>query len=285
MDSLTHVLVGHAMGAAAASVAQPYGAAVYWAALVGNSLPDIDVPISLLLGRGIKLHRTFTHTIPGAVLLSAAAAVVLHALFPMAPFALLFGWTFLGTLSHMGMDCLNLFGARPFWPLSGRSIDLGVLHIMDPILMALLGLPTLGTMVHVTSVRLLSASFLLIWPYVLYRLARARDLYYRLKANGAERARVVPWYSSWRYIRETAGEIEFGLWNRGRLKALATYVKLDSPAIRASMADPAVADFLAKAEYPYALVEEDEQGHSVVWGDVLRQQRADFRPLRVRVEG
>ncbi|HEY3367272.1 MAG TPA: metal-dependent hydrolase [Symbiobacteriaceae bacterium] len=284
MDSLTHLLVGHAMGSVASSAAaQPMGGPVYWAVLIGNSLPDIDVPISLLLRRGIRLHRTFTHTLPGASALSAVAAACIGRVMPGTPFWLLFVWTLLGCFSHMALDCLNLFGARPFWPFSGRSIDLGVLHIFDPALVVLLGVPALLVATKAAPPYVLSGAFLWMWPYVLYRIARARRLYRGLKATGSVRARIVPWYSSWRYIMETATAIEFGYWQRGCRRIIASYPKQDSPVVRATLTYPQVSDFLAAAEYPYARVEEDADGFAVIWADALRQLRADFRPLRVRV--
>lgn len=284
MDSLTHLLVGHAMGAAASNVAHPYGAAAYWAVLVGNSLPDIDVPISLLLGRGIKLHRTITHTLPGTVILSALAAVVIGLLTPGAPFGVLFGWTLLGCLAHMALDCLNLFGARPFWPLSARAVEVGVLHILDPFLLGLLGAASLAVYAQVAPPATLAWAFLLMWPYVAYRMSTARRLYWKLRAAGSNRVRIIPWFASWRYVFETPSAIEFGHWIRGKRQAVRTYLKQEDPIIRASLNDPKVAAFLAAAEYPYARIEEDADGPAVVWGDALRQMRADFRPVRVRVE-
>jgi inner membrane protein len=284
VDSLTHLLVGHAMGAAAATVAQPYGTAAYWAVLVGNSIPDIDVPLSLLLRRDIKLHRTITHTIPGAALLSFLTAAAICRLIPGTPLGPVFMWAMLGTLAHMGMDCLNLFGARALWPLSGRTIELGVLHILDPVLLILLGVTALAVALHAAPQGLLGISFLAIWPYVGYRIATARKLYWSLKAAGSHRVRIIPWYSSWRYVFETAHAVEFGLWTRRGRRPMKTYSTQYSSLIQATLAYPQVAAFLRSAEYPYAQIEEDESGPAVVWGDALRQLRADFRPLKVRVE-
>lgn len=283
MDSLTHLLVGHAMGAVASSLNPTAGAAVYWAALIGNSLPDIDVPISYVVRRNFGMHRTITHTIPGVLALAGAAALGVRWFYPGVPLLLIFEWALLGNLAHLALDCLNLFGARPFWPFLGQSIDLGVLHIIDPMLLVILGLPTLAATLGVASKTVLAMSFFLIWPYVAYRLTIARRLFRRLQAEGSLKARVVPWFTSWRFIFETATTIEFGYWRRGRRTVLSTFHKSDSPLIRASLEDPQVVTFLRSAEYPYALVQADDAGSIVVWGDVLRQLRADFRPLRVHV--
>lgn len=283
MDSLTHLLMGHAMGAVASTTAHPYGAAAYWAALIGNSIPDIDVPLSLLLRRDIKLHRTITHTVPGSLVLAGATALILSLFFAGAPLWLTFGWAFLGALVHMGMDCLNLFGAKPFWPLSSRPVEMGALHIMDPILMLMLSLPTLAIMLGKASHAALVLAFFMMMPYIIYRIATARRLYRQLQQAGSLRARIIPWFSSWRYVFETDTGIELGAWIKGKREATQTYTKQDCPLVRASLDNPAVAAFLKGADYPYAVVREDEEGHAVVWGDALRQIRADFRPLVVRV--
>ncbi|MFZ5824472.1 MAG: metal-dependent hydrolase [Bacillota bacterium] len=280
MDALTHVLMGHAMGTLASSVSPTMGAAVYWAALVGNSLPDIDVPASILTGRGIKLHRTFTHTIPGVALLSAGTAALVQHYFPGSSFAMLFAWTLLASLVHVAVDCLNLFGAKPFWPLNGQAVELGVLHILDPFLLLLLGAPALGAYMNWSSPAWLAIGFLAVWPYVVYRLTTARRLVQQLRSEGSVRARVVPWYTSWRYIFETEGAVEFGRWQKGERVALETFVKRKDPRISASMNDPRVSHFLRSAEYPVAMVQDD----AVVWIDAVRRLRADFRPLRIPVE-
>lgn len=280
MDSLTHLLMGHAMGSLASSVSPTAGAAVYWAALVGNSLPDLDVPLSILLRRGIQMHRTWTHTIPGVAVLSAATALMLGRYFPDASPLSLFGWTLLGCLVHVAVDCLNLFGAKPFWPLNGQPVELGVLHILDPWLLLLLSAPALAAYLNWTSPALAAYAFLAIWPYIVYRLATARRLLMQLKAEGLVRARVVPWYASWRYIYETDHAVEYGRWHRnGRREALETFRKLADPRIEASMNDPRVRRFLRSAEYPVAMVQDD----AVVWIDAVRRLRADFQPLRIPV--
>jgi inner membrane protein len=284
MDSLTHLLVGHAMGAVATSMAPPAGAAVYWAALIGNSLPDIDVPVSLAMRRGVKMHRTITHTIPGVIGLAAVTALVLSWIFPEAPVSTVFTWALLGNLAHLGLDCLNLFGVKPFWPFTARLVEFGVLHILDPYLLVILGIPTLGAALGMTSKAVLVLGFGLMWPYIVYRFAIARRLVRKLKDEGNERVRVIPWFTSWRYVFETASTIEFGYWRKGERYVVTTFHKEDSPLVRATMENPQVVSFLRSAEYPYALVEEDEEGASVVWKDMLRQLRADFRPLRVRVQ-
>ncbi|MGE5672462.1 MAG: metal-dependent hydrolase [Mycobacterium leprae] len=285
MDSLTHVLVGNAMGAVAAASAQPHGSAAYWAVLIGNSLPDIDVPISLLIAGNINHHRTITHTLPGTTVLAAITAAVMTHFLPGTPVALLFAWVMLGSLMHLGLDCLNLFGANPFWPLTDQPIQLGVLHIVDPVILVLLGLPSVAVLLHWAAPVLLQAGFYLMLLYVAYRIAVATRLYRRLQSGPESiRVRIVPWWGTWRYVMETNHAIEFGAWRSGSRFAMQVYPKQDGPLVQASLANPEVSQFLALAEYPYAVIQEEDGDHEVVWGDALRQLRADFRPLRIRVE-
>jgi len=283
MDSLTHLLVGHAMGAVATSISPQAGAAVYWAAVIGNSLPDIDVPLSLLLRRDVRLHRTITHTLPGVLVLSILAAAGIGLFLPEAPFLIVFGWALLGNLTHLAMDCLNLFGARPFWPLHGRSVDLAVLHIMDPMLILMLGIPATAVAVGMANPMVVALSLFLVPCYVLYRWTKARGLARTFRQHEMLRAKVIPWFMGWRYVFETERAIEFGYWRKGRRHAISTYSKADSPLIQASLANPAVTSFLCGAEYPFAEIHEDDTGHEVVWGDAVRKLRSDYQPLRVRV--
>ena len=280
MDSLTHILMGHALGALATTLTPDAGACVYWAAFLGNSLPDLDVPVSLLLRRGIKLHRTFTHTLAGAVALTAGAALALRARFPASSVLSLGLWTLLGVLAHLAVDGLNLFGVRPFWPVSDRRVELGVLHITDPVLLLMLGLPALGAAAGWNPTSWVASSFLVMWVYVLTRIRSANRLIRGLLDQGALRARIVPWYSTWRYIAEMEHGVEFGRWHRGERIVLETFPRREDPRITASLADPRVSQFLCECEYPVARVEAQE----VVWTDALRRLRADFRPLRVPVE-
>lgn len=280
MDSLTHILMGHALGALATTVSPEAGAGVYWAAFLGNSLPDLDVPVSLLLRRGIKLHRTFTHTLAGALALTAGTALALRARFPASSVLMLGLWTLLGVLAHLAVDGLNLFGVRPFWPVSDRRVELGVLHITDPVLLLMLGLPALGAAAGWNPSSWVAGAFLVMWAYVLNRILAANRLIRSLLDQGALRARIVPWYSTWRYIAETEHGVEFGRWHRGERIVLETFPRWEDPRIAASLADPRVSQFLCESEYPVARIEAQE----VVWSDALRRLRADFRPLRIPVE-
>jgi inner membrane protein len=280
VDTLTHLLVGHAMGAAASAAAGPVGVAVYWGAVIGNSLPDIDVPISLLIRHDVKMHRTFTHTLPGALLLSVIGAAVVHLLAPDASFGVAYSWTLLGCLVHMALDCLNLWGARALWPLTGHSLNVGVLHIIDPAMILLLGLPTITTALNLTSHRTLSVAFLLIWPYIGWRIWSAHRLYHRFRAGGLQRVRIIPWYTAWRYVQETDDQIEYGQVIGGHRHLLERFAKDDSPLVRATLTNPIVAAFLDSAEYPYAEVTANE----VIWGDAVRRLRADFRPVHIPID-
>ena len=114
--------------------------------------PDLDV-----LGRfrgpafGFAHHRGFTHSFLGIPL---CAAVVVGFVFviwrlrkrktkdPNLPprWGLLYFYACLGGLSHILLDFTNNYGVRPFWPLSEKWYSWDIVFIVEPVMLAVLGL-------------------------------------------------------------------------------------------------------------------------------------------------
>lgn len=208
MDTLTHLILGHTMGGAAAGAGA--GAAAYWGALVGNSLPDIDVPIGYALRRGWAFHRKHTHTLPGILVLSALATGAISLAFPGAPALVTFGWTLLGAAVHVAFDCLNVWGARILWPYSDRRFGFAILFIIDPYILAMHGLAALAAPRGAPWA--MASAWIATVVYIALRLAlwmAAR----RALPSGA-RQTLVPLFgrlNRWRYVVETEDAIEKGI--------------------------------------------------------------------------
>lgn len=207
MDSLTHLLLGHTMGSAATGAGAD--AAAYWGALVGNSLPDIDVPIGYALRRGWAFHRKHSHTIPGILALSALAAGVISRIFPGAPPLATFGWTLLGATVHVALDCLNVWGARILWPFSNQQVGWALLFIIDPYILGIHGLAAIAAP---TGARWAPATaWVATLLYIALRLA-LRTAARRALPEGARRT-LFPLFgriNQWRYVAESADAIEMG---------------------------------------------------------------------------
>lgn len=275
MDSLTHLVLGHAMGAFAGGATPAAAAGAYWGALVGNSLPDIDVPVGYLLRRGWAFHRKFTHTIPGMVLLSAGATLVITLAIPGSDPRLTLAYTLAGCLIHVLLDCLNLFGTRPFWPFSTRSIGAGTLFIMDPVMLGVLGLGSMLELTGQMTAATLRGLYIAVAVYVVLRRLTQIRLRAYVSGPGVMRASVFAWLASWRYLRETPTLVELGKLNplTGRATMLASYEKAQGPVVDATRQLPQVRAFLGQARYPFAQVHSAGPGYRVVWQDLYARLR------------
>lgn len=275
MDSLTHLVLGHAMGVFASGSTPAAQAGAYWGALVGNSLPDIDVPVGFLAGRGWALHRKFTHTIPGVLGLSLVAAAVITAAIPGSRAGLTFAWTLAGCIVHVLLDCHNLFGTRPLWPFSNRSFGWGVLFIMDPFILITLGVGDVAHLAGWLSTGSLKAIYAVNGLYTLGRWVAWAILRKRMTAPGVVRFTMAPYFLFWRYLRETDNAMEYGRVKllTGSLKPLESVKPARGPAVDASRMDPQVATFLHHARYPFARVDLIDQRYRVTWEDLYGRLR------------
>lgn len=287
MDSLTHLALGNAMGVFAAGATPAIKSGAYWGALVGNSLPDIDVPAGHLVGRGWAFHRKFTHTPPGIITLSLAVAGIIKWVNPGSGFWLNFAWTLAGCVVHILLDCHNLYGTRPLWPWSEKVVGWGVLFIMDPLILATTGLGSIAQGFGLVTPSVMRWLYIGVWVYIAGRWAARYYLMGRVRATSVERADIAPWLSAWRYFRDSGGKLEYGKISAfgGRVVPLAVVEPASGPAVDASRRDPSVAAFLRRARYPYARVEPDEaEGYRVIWQDLYTRLRGWRGGVEVRLD-
>jgi inner membrane protein len=135
MDSLTHIALGAAIGEAV--LGRRLGAkAAGWGAVAG-SLPDIDVPMGLLLSElgQLALHRAWTHSllfvVVAGVLLGLLAARV-HRASGVPPGAWVATLVAAG-LSHVLLDAMTSYGTQLFLPFSDRIVSIASISIIDPL--------------------------------------------------------------------------------------------------------------------------------------------------------
>jgi inner membrane protein len=115
--------------------------ALVWGILIGAEIPDIDFLIKYFKGPVfyLKHHRGPTHGFVVLPIQAALIAAVLRLIWPEVPFAPLFWWTLLGTLSHVLFDFGNDYGTQGLWPFSGRRIATDLIPIIDVWLLGLIG--------------------------------------------------------------------------------------------------------------------------------------------------
>jgi inner membrane protein len=283
MDTITHLLLGHTMGAAATAAGAP--AAAYWGALVGNSLPDIDVPAGYAVRRGWAFHRKYTHTLPGVLLLSALATGILSRLFPDDPPLVIFAWTLAGCLFHVTLDCLNHWGARALWPFSNRVIGFPFLFIFDPYLVGIHGLATVAALLGAPVATPLA--WAATGAYFIIRLL-LRQLIRRRLPDGAVHTLIpaMGGLARWRYVSDSPEAVEWGTVTALPFRRVPSerLEKPHHPAVDASRSLSAVRQFLSRARLPYATVEQTDPGYTVTWTDLGSRLGGRSYQLRIRLD-
>jgi len=103
------------------------------AGLIGALAPDVDVVAGLWDPlAAINVHRTATHSFIGGAIVALGVAGLVWGLTRQSPLRL-FGFAYLGLLSHIGSDLLTSFGTAILWPLTDRRFALAQHYIIDPI--------------------------------------------------------------------------------------------------------------------------------------------------------
>ena len=156
VDNLTHTLTAVAISQAGLNRKTRFATLTV---ILGANLPDIDLIARLdSSATYLKYHRGITHSILGvtvlALLLEWTVSVLGRKAQPRPhgagpPLAgrwlLLAAW--LGTASHLLLDFTNAYGVRLFMPFSARWYAWDIMFIFDPLLLALLiiglGLPSI----------------------------------------------------------------------------------------------------------------------------------------------
>lgn len=129
MDNLTHGLVGYAVY----RLARPEQATdavterrLMWAAVIASELPDIDM-VSTFFGdaAGLLWHRTYTHSLPGILVLTLALSVMLMKFWSGIPRRRLWGLVLCGGLLHSFFDLLTSYGTKVLLPWVDTPLRLG----------------------------------------------------------------------------------------------------------------------------------------------------------------
>ena len=146
MDNLCHTLVGAAFGEAGLKRQTRFGNATL---MIAANLPDLDVLVFATDVPSVAFRRGWTHgTLAQALLPVVLTAVMLGAARVMRPrddeppvrargLLLL---SYVGVLSHVGLDLLNSYGVRLLMPFSNRWLFGDALFIIDPWLWITLGI-------------------------------------------------------------------------------------------------------------------------------------------------
>ncbi len=165
MDNVTHSLIGLVAGEAVASTRKKTRAPLWIASLLGNNIPDIDVPLgSLFLPDSLSRllhHRGHTHTLALAPLQGLIIFLFIWAIYRRRqdfPWRETLFVSLLGPCLHILADSWNSYGVHPFWPLVNEWYYGDYVFILEPWIW-IIAIPTLF---FATTSRVLRAVFSLI---------------------------------------------------------------------------------------------------------------------------
>ncbi len=131
MDSVTHVLLGGAVGLGL--MGKRAGMASFFVGALAATMPDFDV--FLHTGDVVRdhvLHRHFMHSV---VLVPVLAALAMLPFLRMprvrACWAAMYGTAVLACATHGALDALTSYGTMVFWPFTWRRYALDVVAVVD----------------------------------------------------------------------------------------------------------------------------------------------------------
>lgn len=206
MDNLTHGLIG-------LTAAHLLGHSFAWSdpavisLLAGSQAPDFDI-FTILRGKlaYIKAHRSFSHSLLGSFLWAGLISGLVAIIWQDFQW-LWFFWALLGTWTHIGIDFFNTHGASLAWPIQKDRKSYALLHVFDPILLALFALTYTF---NLPSFSQGLAELLLLLGYMTFRFFQKQQIrkFLKIEVNpcNTQKVFIMPSLSSvgtWDFILET----------------------------------------------------------------------------------
>lgn len=134
MDSLTHIVVGAAIGEVLAG--RKLGNKAMLVGAIAGTIPDMDVLLGPWLDtvEELSFHRSLTHSLLFAVVVAPLLGLLLQRVYahkntPFRQWTLLF---FLGFTSHSLLDSFTTWGTQLFWPFSNYGVAFYNIFVVDP---------------------------------------------------------------------------------------------------------------------------------------------------------
>ncbi len=138
VDNLCHTLAGAAFAQAGLKRTARFGSATL---MIAANLPDLDVLVFATDVPSVAFRRGWTHGVLAQALLPVMLAAVVYwwGRSRGARFGSLLVLSYIGVLSHVGLDVLNNYGVRLLMPFASRWFYGDSAFIIDPWLWLTLG--------------------------------------------------------------------------------------------------------------------------------------------------
>lgn len=135
MDSLTHIVVGGALGEI--TLGKKLGNKAVIAGAIANTIPDLDVFFTKLAGTpaaALHVHRSYTHAFFTHPFMAIPCAYLAYVIFKKEISYLKWYLFFLaGFVTHVLMDGGTAYGTQMFLPFTNKLISWNNLAVVDPL--------------------------------------------------------------------------------------------------------------------------------------------------------
>lgn len=285
MDTLSHGLAGLAVGAlrrpdGGPGTGRPHSMtdrAVFWCTLIAAELPDIDV---LLLPGGdlnhIRFHRSFTHSLPGVLVLVALLTLLARWRWPGARLKVVAGWSLFSMLvGHLLMDVVTSFGTQVLMPVVDTRFALDWVTDTEPLfVLPLLLAVVAGRYWPLWRRWALSAGLSLAILFLGWRGLTHQQLVGRVTADYSLRepvhgvsVRPIPWtLNRYQYVVDTPDGLHLGTVGAGwpiREERHLDKLPENDPVVAAARQDPRVRLILDFTRHPLITYRSDETGYDL----------------------
>jgi len=135
MDSLTHILVGAAVGDAV--MGKRVGKSAMLAGAIAGNVPDVDALMNFFVSDldSLILHRGITHSLFVALAIGPLLGWIWHIIMKRR-FGHLKGWMWLFTLNiiiHIFLDTATMYGTAILSPFSSERFAFNNIFVVDPL--------------------------------------------------------------------------------------------------------------------------------------------------------
>ncbi len=281
---------------ASVGLQRKYGLVASATMVAANLIPDLD-GAAAVLGPSyfLQYHRhPLTHSIGGAVLLSAAIAAGVSLFTPFKKPGLAFGIAFGGILLHQLSDLLTPWPIPLLWPFSNRTYSLDLVNFLDPLLLVLLLISFLATrrwpamgLPVIALTLLIAASYL---GFRFYGQQTAINL--AKERNPAGKFAALPHglsLVSWDVIGKNGVDYSYSVADPLKKELRNNQVirsSNDQEVLERSKGSSIVQAFLKRARFPFMLVSTDENRIVVEWRDVhLSFTGGALKGVKVVIDG
>lgn len=184
MDSLTQCLLGAATFAVVKE--KEIGAKALLIGAVVGTIPDLDVLLSPFFNdiEFLTVHRSFSHSIFFAILLSFLLGEVFHKFyrkkFSRSSWHFAF---FLAIFTHSLLDWCTTYGTKLISPINGHLFSLNSIHVFEPIYTSILLIGILIYLVKKNNNKVLKNALMLSTCYLLFGVISKNHAYYHFKSQ------------------------------------------------------------------------------------------------------